>query len=167
MTGVVAPLASPLLSGLTDVRGWCPSTATSSRTFGQHALLKRKARRARTVRLPVRQGEPAGCAVRFFHSPRAEILVAVVRLAVSGLVEEIVGRVRHKRQMPDVCWRATARRRCNPSRGVQPLDEGGLRQRVATGGSVFGSNHRDQEPGNRIGRNEGGVGGGIAWFHLA
>src|SRR5882762_1050758 len=103
MTGVVAPLASPLLSGLTDVRGWCPSTATSSRTFGQHALLKRKARRARTVRLPVRQGEPAGCAVRFFHSPRAEILVAVVRLAVSGLVEEIVGRVRHKRQMPDVC----------------------------------------------------------------
>src|SRR5882762_8158689 len=95
------------------------------------------------------------------------ILVAVVRLAVSGLVEEVVGRVRHKRQMPDVCWRTTARRRCNPSRGVQPLDEGGLRQSVTTGGSVFGFSHRNLEPGNGIRRDESEVGGGIACLHEA
>ena len=73
---------------------------------------------------------------------RAEILLAVVRADFSVPVEEIVGGVRGKRQMADVCWRATALRRCDPSRGVQPLDEGGLRQRVTTGRSVFGVKHR-------------------------
>src|SRR5207249_6917680 len=48
----------------------------------------------------------------------------------------------------DVCWRATARLRCEPSSGVQPLDEGGLRQRVATGRSLLDSNLIEQEPGN-------------------
>ena len=35
--------------------------------------------------------------------PWAEILVAVVRVAFGGLVEEVVGRVRHKRPLADVC----------------------------------------------------------------
>src|SRR5262249_19639110 len=44
----------------------------------------------------------------------------------------------------------TARRICEPLSGVQPLDEGGRGQCVATARSVLGSNPRNQEPGNRI-----------------
>src|SRR4249920_2332006 len=78
--------------------------------------------------------------------------------------------------MTDVRRRATARRRCDSSGSVQPLDEGGLRQRVATGGSVFGSSRRNLEPGNGTLLDESGVGGGITkitwniwigWPHLA
>src|SRR6266516_7038146 len=65
------------------------------------------------------------------------------------LVEEVVGRVRHKRKITDVCYRATARRRWEPSSGVQPLDEGGLEQRVATGRSLLDSSLIEQDPGNR------------------
>src|SRR5262249_44742956 len=65
-----------------------------------------------------------------------------------GLVEEVVGRVRHKRLITDVCERATARLRCEPSSGVQPLDEGGLKQLVATGRSLLVTNRIEQAPGN-------------------
>src|SRR4051812_8385351 len=76
-----------------------------------------------------------------------------------SLVEVVVGRVTHQRLLADVFCRATARRRCDPSRGVQPLDEGGRRERVATGWPVLGSNHLQQEPGNCTWGDKGGVGG--------
>src|SRR4029450_11149007 len=66
------------------------------------------------------------------------------------LVEEVVGRVRHKRLITEVCYRAATRLRCEPSSGVQSLDEGRVRQLVATGRSVQVSNRIEQEPGNRI-----------------
>src|SRR6266516_6064611 len=66
------------------------------------------------------------------------------------LVEEVVGRVINKRLITDVCWRAAARRRWEPSSGVQSLDEGGLRQLVATGRSVLVSNRIEQAPGKRL-----------------
>src|SRR5215468_4916051 len=84
-------------------------------------------------------------------------------VVVGRFVEEVVGRVRHKRLMTDVCWQGTARRWCEPSRSVQPLDEGGLRQRVTVGGSVLGSNHHNQEPGYGIRRDDSRVAG----LHLA
>ena len=46
----------------------------------------------------------------------------------------------------------------DPTRGVQPLDEGGLRQRVATSRSLLDSSLRKHEPGNGILRDEIGVG---------
>src|SRR5262252_4960713 len=84
-------------------------------------------------------------------------------VVVGRFVEEVVGRVRHKRLMTDVCWQGTARRWCEPSRSVQPLDEGGLRQRVATSWSDFGSNRLEQEPGYGIRRDDSRVAG----LHLA
>jgi hypothetical protein len=56
-------------------------------------------------------------------TPRVGTSFGVVLVGL--LVEEVVGRVRHKRRITDVCERATARFRCEPSSGVQPLDEGG------------------------------------------
>ena len=50
--------------------------------------------------------------------------------------------------MTDVQRRVTAMVRWDPPNGVHPLDLGGLRQDVATGGSVFDSNLVEQEPGN-------------------
>ncbi len=88
-------------------------------------------------------------------------LTPLCRELVGGFVEEVVGRVRHERLLTDVCWRGTARRRCGPSRGVQPLDEGGLRQRVAAGWSVLGSDHLQQEQGNVTPRDEAGIGVGF------
>src|SRR5262245_2303661 len=86
-----------------------------------------------------------------------------------GRVEEVVGLVRHERLLADVCCRGTVRR-CEPSGGVQPLDEGSVRQRVATGRSILGPNPRNLEPGDGTVRDEvggGGVGGGVALVHLA
>lgn len=104
------------------------------------------------------QGEPDVCAVRFFRSPCAEILVVVVRVVSGGLlVEEVVGRVRDERLFADVCRHGAAGRGCNPARGVQPLDEFGCRQRVATGGFVLGSDYLKQDPGNGIRIDGGGV----------
>src|SRR5215510_14259008 len=80
-------------------------------------------------------------------------------VVVGRFVEEVVGRVRHECLLTDVLFRGTVRR-CEPSRGVQPLDEGGVRQRVATVWSDFGSNRLEQEPVNRPLRDESGVGGG-------
>src|SRR5215471_12589928 len=80
-------------------------------------------------------------------------------VVVGRFVEEVVGRVRLERLLTDVRFRGTVRRR-EPSRGVQPLDEGGVRQRVATVWSDFGSNRLEQEPVNRPLRDESGVGGG-------
>src|SRR5580765_2617999 len=77
-------------------------------------------------------------------------------------VEEVIGRVRHKRLVAEACKRVTAFLRREPPGGVQPLDKGGLRQRVATGGSVCGRSRRDLEPGNGTLCDESGVGGGIA-----
>ena len=37
-------------------------------------------------------------------------------------IAKVVGRVRHKRLITDVCWQGTARRRYERSRSVQPLD---------------------------------------------
>src|SRR5215467_5887243 len=48
------------------------------------------------------------------------------RELVGGFIEEVVGLVRHKRLLTDIFSRVTARR-CDPSKGVHPLDEGGLR----------------------------------------
>lgn len=51
-----------------------------------------------------RQGEPNGYDARFPHSIYAEILVVVVpAFSDNLLVEEVVGRVRHKRLLTDVC----------------------------------------------------------------
>src|SRR5262252_6144030 len=68
--------------------------------------------------------------------------------------------------MTDVRWRATAGLRRETSGGVQPLDEGRILQRIATGRSFFACSRRDLEPGNGILRDESGVSGGItnvAW----
>src|SRR5262249_16792898 len=83
-------------------------------------------------------------------------------VVVGRFVEEVVGRVRLERLLTDVHFRGTVRR-CEPSRGVQPLDEGGLRQRVATSWSDFGSNRLEQEPGYGIRRDDSRVAG----LHLA
>jgi hypothetical protein len=79
---------------------------------------------------------------------------------VFSLVEQVVGRVRDRGLPADVCRHRTAGRRRDSSSGVQPLDEGGRRQPMATGWSVLGANHIKQEPGKRTRRDEGVVGGG-------
>jgi hypothetical protein len=69
-------------------------------------------------------------------------LVAVVRVALAGLVEDIVSRVRHEHPVAN----GTAGRGREASRGVQPLDEGGHRQHgVAIVWSAVGSDHLQQE----------------------
>src|SRR5207249_3796104 len=80
---------------------------------------------------------------------------------------EVVGCVRHKCLISEVCWRGTSSRWCDPSRGVQPLDESGRRQLIATGGSGFGSSHRNLEASDGILRDERWVSGGITWITLA
>src|ERR1700730_10950854 len=67
------------------------------------------------------------------------------RGALDGLVEEIFGCVRHQCDRAD----GTGGRGREPSNGVQPLDVSSLRQLVAAGWSVLGSNHLQQVPGNR------------------
>src|SRR5262247_4881953 len=97
-----------------------------------------------------------------------ETFATWLRARSVGRVEDVVGRVRHERLLADVCCRGTVRR-CEPSGGVQPLDEGSVRQRVATGRSVLGPDPRKLEPGDGTGRDEVGggvVGGGVAWVHL-
>ena len=96
--------------------------------------------------------------VKCTHVPQSN-LVAVVRLVINVCVEEVVGRVRHQRFLADVVCHSTAGRRCNPSRGVQPLDEGGCREIVATGRTVLSAHYLKQEPGNRTRRDGGGSGG--------
>ncbi len=77
-----------------------------------------------------------------------------------SLVEQVVSRVRDRGPLADVCFQLTTGRRRDSSSGVQPLDEHGRRQPVATSWPVLGANHIEQEPGNRTRRDEGGVGGG-------
>src|SRR5712671_2535308 len=62
------------------------------------------------------------------------------RGALHGFVEEIFGAVRHQCHHAD----GTGGRGCDPSNGVQPLDVSSLRQLVAAGWSVLGSNHLHQ-----------------------
>src|SRR5215471_12959687 len=67
--------------------------------------------------------------------------------ALYCFVEEVVGCVRHQSHYADGAggrWR-------EPSNSVQPLDVSSLRQLVAAGWSVFGSNHLQQHPGNCTG----------------
>jgi hypothetical protein len=83
-----------------------------------------------------------------------------VRPCAFSLVKQVVGRVRDRCPLADVCCQRTVGRRPDSSSGVQPLDEGGRRQPVATGWPVLAANHIEQEPGNRTRRDEGVVGGG-------
>ena len=73
-------------------------------------------------------------------------------------------------QTPD-CRRLSASaacRRCEPAGGVQPLDEGRLRQRVAARRSLPGfrwPSSRSQAMASGV--DEGGIGGGVAWLTWA
>src|SRR6202023_1935243 len=80
--------------------------------------------------------------------PRA-LVYAAANLSRGGaldcFVEEVVGCVRHQSHHAD----GTGGRWREPSNSVQPLDVSSLRQLVAAGWSVLGSNHLQQVPGNR------------------
>ena len=78
-----------------------------------------------------------------------------VRVALLVRIEEVVGRVRHECLITDVCRRGAPHRRRNPSRGVQPLDVGGRRQRVSLPmGPALAPTTLHQEPGNGARRDE-------------
>ena len=64
-------------------------------------------------------------------------------------VEEVVGRVRHERLMPTSAGEAQPVDGATPPWVFSRWTKVVVRQRVATGGSVLGSNHLEQEPGNR------------------
>src|SRR4051794_12338765 len=111
-----------------------------------------------------RTGIPSGSLISLFRE-----LCATRYVLFGGPVEEVVGRVRYKLLGTNVCRQGAARRRCKPAGSVEPLHEGGVRQRVAAGGPVLGSilRLRNQEPGYGAGRDKSGVCGGVAIFHLA
>jgi hypothetical protein len=87
-------------------------------------------------------------------------LNSVFLLVFDGFVGEVVGPVRHEGLLADVVRLRTSGRGRDSARGVQPLDEGDLRQPVAAGGSGFSSKDLEQEPGNRTRLDEVGVGRG-------
>jgi hypothetical protein len=108
----------------------------------------------------VRAGGGKGRLIFLYSTPWAEMLIAVVLLAFGGFVEEVVGRVWHECPLVDVCELVTSGGGRDPTRGVEPLDEGGPRQPVATGRPALHSHDLEQEPRNRLRVDEVGVGGG-------
>ena len=88
------------------------------------------------------------------------MLIAVVLLGFGGFVEEVIGRVWHECPLVDVCERVTSSGGRDPARSIEPLDEGGPRQPVATGRPGLRSHDLKQEPRNRIRVDELEVRGG-------
>ena len=68
-------------------------------------------------------------------------------VATTGaLIEVIVGAIRNKRRVADVSGLYAARRRREPAREVQPLDEGGHTQSIAALASVLSASPRNEQP---------------------
>ena len=65
-------------------------------------------------------------------------------------VEEVIGGVWHERPVAEVFEGAASRRRCQPSNGIQTLNERRLRQPVPAGWSRGHAGLLQQEPRNRV-----------------
>src|SRR5262245_17208200 len=89
---------------------------------------------------------------------RSSYLPSLRGLAGNVRIEDVVGRVGHERLGADVC-RGARRRRGHSSLRVHAVDEGAVRQLVATRWSVLDARHLKQEPGNGTGRDELGIQG--------
>jgi len=61
--------------------------------------------------------------------------------------------------MADVRWHVTARRGCQPSEGIQSLNESGDRQRPAPRRSHLDAGRLQEDPWNRVRTNRGGTDG--------
>ena len=73
-------------------------------------------------------------------------------------VEEVVGRIGHERLTAGIRRDVTTRRGCQPSDGIQSLNEGRHGQRAASRQSLLDASRRRQEPGNRVRIDRSGTG---------